>query len=119
MISLYVIDSEPPSNIRITQFGNFSFLLNWDPPPNDVVDYRVFLNDEGFHGDGRRVESIPYLLTVSKPYARDQLTVRVRATNDAYWSAVAGPVTVTILCKYNRNAHLLSELITDLCHMCE
>ena len=87
-ITYVVIDSAPPSNMMLTQVNGSRVQASWTAPSNDVVDYRVFVDDANVNGDGNIVTSGTTYTTTSEFNGDTLLTIRVRATA-TYWSEVA------------------------------
>ena len=63
---------------------------SWTAPSNDVVDYRVFVNNANVNGDGNRVASGTIYTTTSEFSVGATVTICVRATA-TYWSEVVMP----------------------------
>ena len=86
---IHVIESAPPSNLMLTQVNGRRVQASWTAPSNDVVDYRVFVNDASVNGDGNIVASGTTTYTTTSQFGADATsTIRVRATA-TYWSEVA------------------------------
>ena len=98
-ITFVVIDSAPPSNLMLTQVNGRRVQASWTAPSNDVVDYRVFVDDTNVNGDSNIVASGTTTYTTTSQFGADTtVTIRVRATA-IYWSEVAME-SITVRGKY-------------------
>ena len=84
----------------LTQVNGRRVQASWTAPSNDVVDYRVFVNDANVNGNGSIVASgTTTYTTISQFVTNTIVTIRVRATA-TYWSEVAMESITVVRCKY-------------------
>ena len=71
-ITFLVIDSGPPSNLMLTQVSGRKVQASWTAPSNDVVDYRVFVNNASVNGNGTTVASGTTTYTTISQFSADK-----------------------------------------------
>ena len=103
MTYFLVIDSRPPSDLMLTQVNGRRVQASWTAPSNNVVDYRVFVNDANVNGDGITVASGTTYTTSNQFNGDTIVTIRVRATA-TYWSTVVME-SITVRGKYLLQFH--------------
>ena len=96
----YIVDSAPPSNLRLRDIGA-KIEASWTAPSNPVVDYRVFINVENVNSDGTTVASVltTYITNTTFSFG-STVTIHVRATSNHYWSTVVSS-SITIYGNFN------------------
>jgi len=94
------LDSMPPSNLELKQIKDGRVLATWKAPPNPVMDYRVFINNEDYkYGEGHKVTTRSLVYTSSG--LGETVTFHVIATTHHYWSDALGPQSIQLTGKYS------------------
>ena len=69
---------------------------SWTAPLNPVVDYRVFINDEDVNSNGTIVSSVLTTYITNTTFSPGtNVTLRIRATSNHYWSPVVSRSIIT------------------------
>ena len=98
--SFCIVDSAPPSNLRLKDIGT-KIEASWTAPSNPVVDYRVFINDENVNSNGTMVASVLTSYITNTTFSLGTtITLHVRATSNHYWSTVVSS-SITIYGNFN------------------
>ena len=78
----------------VKQIRDNRVLVTWNSPPNPVMNYRIFVDDEDINAKGR-VSTLPSYVLDSIEFDK-RVTIRVRAQSVHYWSEVLGPKSIII-----------------------
>ena len=106
-ITFVVIGSDPPSNLILTQVNGRTVKVSWTAPSNDVMEYRVFVNNAYVNGDGNIVASgTTTCITTSQFGAGTTVTIRVRATATFWSEVVMESITVRGKCCFLTYMHV-------------
>ena len=96
----FIVDSAPPSRLRLRLIGT-KIKASWTAPSNHVVDYRVFINDEDVNSNGIIVSSVLTTYISKTTFSLGTtVTLHVRATSNHYWSPVVSH-SITIYGNFN------------------
>ena len=91
----------------LTQVNGRRVQASWTAPSNDVVDYRVFVNDASVNGDGNIVASGTTTYTTTSQFgAGTTVTIRVRATATFWSEVVMESITVRGKCCFLTYMHV-------------